>query len=451
MKEPNESKVRGLPLGKLNYLLAALTIAISVLLLYAAYRTSVGYKAMRESTEAYIEQQHSAYEMQVAFDYMTEQARCFVVTGDLIYLQHYFEEANVTRRWENAMDTLLATLNGTEASVRLKFATKQRAALMEREYYAMRLAVSVFGYDVSALPQEIQEIHLDARDAAASKQARSALANSMVLGETYLRKKAAIDENLQLCFQDMATRTEKQQSRAADELDMLMNRQELLVAALILLILAVVLLTSLLVIEPLLRGVQHIRREQPIPISGAYEFRFMARTYNLMYEANREKKERLAYEARHDKLTGLFNRSGYDFLMQNLELANAALLLIDIDKFKDVNDTYGHQTGDRVLARVASVLRENFRAEDYLCRVGGDEFAAVMLHSGPEVRDLIAGKVKTINDQLLHPADDLPPVSLSVGVAFGGARGGSGSIAKEADRALYQVKENGRCGCAFAA
>ena len=204
-------------------------------------------------------------------------------------------------------------------------------------------------------------------------------------------------------------------------------------------------------IEPLLSGVQHIRREQPIPISGAYEFRFMARTYNLMYEANREKKERLAYEARHDKLTGLFNRSGYDFLMQNLELANAALLLIDIDKFKDVNDTYGHQTGDRVLVRVASVLRENFRAEDYLCRVGGDEFAAVMLHSGPEVRDLIAGKVKTINDQLLHPADDLPPVSLSVGVAFGGARGGSGSIAKEADRALYQVKENGRCGCAFAA
>ena len=406
---------------------------------------------MRESTEAYIERQHSAYEMQVAFDYMTEQARCFVVTGDLIYLQHYFEEANVTRRWESAMDTLLATLNGTEASVRLKFATKQRAALMEREYYAMRLAVSVFGYDVSALPQEIQEIHLDARDAAASKQARSALANSMVLGETYLRKKAAIDENLQLCFQDMAMRTEKQQSRAADELDMLMNRQELLVAALILLILAVALLTSLLVIKPLLRGVQHIRREQPIPISGAYEFRFMARTYNLMYEANREKKERLAYEARHDKLTGLFNRSGYDFLMQNLELANAALLLIDIDKFKDVNDTYGHQTGDRVLVRVASVLRENFRAEDYLCRVGGDEFAAVMLHSGPEVRDLIAGKVKTINDQLLHPADDLPPVSLSVGVAFGGARGGSGSIAKEADRALYQVKENGRCGCAFAA
>ena len=131
-------------------------------------------------------------------------------------------------------------------------------------------------------------------------------------------------------------------------------------------------------------------------------------------------------------------------------MLTSALLLIDVDKFKNVNDTYGHDVGDKVLKHIASVLRESFRSNDHICRIGGDEFATIMVNAGPQFVELIRSKVERINERLIHPTtDDLPPISLSVGVAFGSEQNGTGNIVKDADLALYQVKEHGRCGIAF--
>ena len=113
------------------------------------------------------------------------------------------------------------------------------------------------------------------------------------------------------------------------------------------------------------------------------------------------------------------------------------------------NDNYGHAVGDRVLKRVAEILKKSFRSVDILCRIGGDEFAVVMTRVNSSMAPIVLKKITRANQLLQHPKDDMPPVSLSVGVAFSDRANPQGDIFKDADTALYRVKEAGRKGCAI--
>lgn len=439
----------GLPLGKLNYVMAAITLVISLLLIRATYQAAHGYERVNRASENYITWEQSASNIKDATDYLTEQARSFVMTGEKKYIENYFEEVNVRRRREKAMEDLRNT--GSEESYEmLEDAIKQSQAQMSLEYYAMRLTISAYGYNPTEFPVEVRSTTILSKDANLSRSEKQERAKMMVLDSNYLEKKASIDADLRAYLSDLEEETKAQQTEAANEMRRLLETQRLLIFALIVIFAIVIMMNSLLIINPLMKGILHIRTEQPIPISGSYEFQFLAKTYNLMFEANQKKTRELAFEASHDKLTGLYNRVGYDNLIKTTDMTTAALLLIDVDKFKHVNDTYGHDMGDRVLANIAHVLRESFRSGDYVCRIGGDEFATIMVNTGSQFDELIRGKVEHINERLQNPTDDLPPISVSVGVAFGGeARGSTGSVVKDADLALYQVKEHGRCGVAF--
>lgn len=449
MNDFSELKYRGLPMRKLNRIVSVISLLISVLLLLATGRTTSSYEDMRATTENYIMLKQCADDIEITSDYLTEQTRYFAATAEIQYMDNYFEEIHVTRRRENALQMLFDRLGNTETGMWAAMAVSQSAALQESEYYVMRLTSEAYGYNLETLPDEVAGVTLMPEDAALEPALKKQRAIDLLLDENYTKKKALIIETVDLCLHALVSETRLSQESSLEDLHQLLQRQRVLVFALIVVALAAVTATSILLISPLARGVFHIQNERPIPVRGAAEFRFLAKTYNMMFEANREKTEQLAYEASHDRLTGLYNRSGYDFLMKNADLETCALLLIDVDKFKSVNDTYGHSTGDRALVRVAAVLRENFRDEDYICRIGGDEFAAIMVNAGQQFTDLIRDKITHINEKLLHPDDGLPPLSLSVGVAFGnGAHSGS-HLAKDADLALYRVKEAGRCGCAF--
>ena len=125
-----------------------------------------------------------------------------------------------------------------------------------------------------------------------------------------------------------------------------------------------------------------------------------------------------------------------------------AFLIIDVDKFKLVNDNFGHEVGDLVLKKVAKLLQESFRATDYPARIGGDEFAVILTDMTVEMQPVIEGKIQKMNEILMNPEDGLPQVSLSVGGAFS-EKGFTEDLYKRADVALYEVKEHGRCGCRF--
>lgn len=159
--------------------------------------------------------------------------------------------------------------------------------------------------------------------------------------------------------------------------------------------------------------------------------------------------ERLSYQASHDELTGLYNRFGYDFLISEVELSSVYLLMVDVDDFKSVNDTYGHDVGDRVLIKIADTLKQTFRANDCICRIGGDEFVVVMVHAHTGLRTLVKSKVEKVNRALAVTSDGLPPISVSVGITYGSEASDAIELMKLADLAMYRLKRNGKQGYQF--
>lgn len=441
------NRKKGISIRGIYVLMALLLLIISVLLLFATFRTKSGYSLMREYTGSYILWERDADNLQLASDYLTEQVRCFVETGKREYLDNYFEEANVTRRRDKALESIGRITDDTEAYRSLEAAMGESVALMEREYYAMRLTIAAYGYDVKDFPEAIQKVELSEEDALLPPEKQEVRARKIVFDDVYHLKKQTISNHVQACLDILTAEVDAHQKAATDKLDDMLFKERTLIFIAILATLFTLLLTTLLVISPLLRAVVFIRADQPIPIKGSNEFQFLAKTYNLMYEANREKTERLTYDATHDQLTGIHNRSGYVFFLKNTDWESSALLLFDVDKFKKINDGSGHEVGDKALIKVAKTLRNSFRSQDHVCRIGGDEFAVIMVHTSPEHAELVKSKVERINEILGQGEDGLPPIRVSCGVAYGNSDQDVEQIFKTADGALYNVKAAGGCDC----
>lgn len=159
-----------------------------------------------------------------------------------------------------------------------------------------------------------------------------------------------------------------------------------------------------------------------------------------------DRKRLLEIKANLDGLTQIANRFSFDELTEKLKSSPlpVALVVCDIDGFKNINDTYGHVMGDATLKRVATLLSEYFRMTDVAVRLGGDEFAIVMPGSSSEYFDVIKERLKEINCRLAEPSADGTPVCvLSCGVSFS-ERGYKDELYKMADIALYEAKRNAK-------
>lgn len=164
-------------------------------------------------------------------------------------------------------------------------------------------------------------------------------------------------------------------------------------------------------------------------------------------QAQLENYKNLAYV---DSLTGLFNYTAFKYMKSRWpERTDWTYIVMDINWLKQTNDQYGHRAGDELLCCAARCIREAFyRAEDCF-RIGGDEFAVIMVDMTTDLTHTIEEKIDMVNDLPSNQADGLPPVSLSVGVAFSDRQDPGESIFKDADHALYHVKQHGKHGCGF--
>lgn len=162
-----------------------------------------------------------------------------------------------------------------------------------------------------------------------------------------------------------------------------------------------------------------------------------------------EKVKSLAHEASHDPLTGLFNRREFENRLESaLESAQVrhlthALLYLDLDRFKPINDEHGHEAGDDVLQGVAEAMSRHLRQRDTLARVGGDEFAILMENCPPEKAQELAGKIQQqVIDSIfmLHDGSQCS-VGVSVGVVIIDDESRDvKSLLRRADDALYEQK-----------
>ena len=433
-------------LSRFNALMLIIAVLTSLILFFAMYRTSALYKKAYFITQEALTLTQRTGDLQNASDYLTEQIRCFSITGDRAYLD---KEAKVTKRREHAIDALEEYDENSVALADLKEAMKESVSLMEVEYYAARMTVEAYGYDVTEFPEEIQNTELSDYDKNLSQEEMKDQAQQILFNETYRYKKEAISSNMKLSLSKLSSSLKEEQNEVSKELEQQMIVEHVLTWVLIILMFTIVFLTYKLIIRPLKESVSFIRNEKDIPLYGAYEIRFLAKTYNLMYHTHIANKEQLNFEATHDELTGLYNRRGYEFLLDNVDLETSALLLFDLDEFKSVNDTYGHDVGDKVLLRASDAIAKSFRNEDYVCRLGGDEFVVIMVHATSDMQELIKGKIQRLNDGLKDDKEGVPAISVSVGVAFGKIGLKPEELLKNADKALYDVKNSGRKNVGF--
>lgn len=156
----------------------------------------------------------------------------------------------------------------------------------------------------------------------------------------------------------------------------------------------------------------------------------------------------LTSKGTRDPLTGLPNRAAFDEAMAH-ELASVgrgpgpSLLLIDLDKFKLVNDSDGHLAGDAVLVAVAEVLLAHVRPSDVTCRLGGDEFAVVLPRTGPGRALQVARRLLAASRKAPGLSSATARVSFSVGVGWLSAPASAAALVGAADSALYAVKAAG--------
>jgi len=148
--------------------------------------------------------------------------------------------------------------------------------------------------------------------------------------------------------------------------------------------------------------------------------------------------EELRKLSNHDLLTGLFNRNFYEaelIRLQHSRLFPVSIVIADLDDLKAINDQYGHSAGDSMLQQAASVLRQSFRAEDIIARIGGDEFA-VLLPQTPE--NVVGAAVEQIRKNLA--ARNIPQLNLSIGFATTNKDSLLVEVMKQADDHMYQEK-----------
>jgi diguanylate cyclase (GGDEF)-like protein len=160
---------------------------------------------------------------------------------------------------------------------------------------------------------------------------------------------------------------------------------------------------------------------------------------------------RLQREARTDPLTGLSNRRALDGLFQRLREERPreqtiVAMAVDLDRFKEVNDRLGHETGDRCLTFLGELLRSSIRRGDHAVRVGGDEFILLMPNQSLAGAEQVARRLCSLFRQMpwIHPGVARPTLSVGLASTTIGELDDGRPLLRDADNALYQAKRSGR-------
>lgn len=232
--------------------------------------------------------------------------------------------------------------------------------------------------------------------------------------------------------------------------------------ALLMMLLGITGISQIMVVnvERLIEGARKFAdgdRRHRINVQVPPELRQVAAEFNKMVERIHESEAALAEEAREDVLTGLSNRRAFDETLDGAfarlrRLKDPVVLLsLDIDHFKKINDTYGHDVGDEVLRSVAQTLRGSTREVDRVFRVGGEEFAVLVAETNELGAQIAAERVRAaVAAKAVTTARGDLQITTSVGVALATNTMRKDALLKAADTALYRAKSQGRNQVALA-
>ena len=430
----------------INVSLVCVGMAITIVGIIALLNLLEVRDTTANTRDRYEESVAAATELMEASDYLTTSSRMYVVTGNVAYMDGYINEVENVRRRDHAVSILRNNASASEARKNLDAALNSSNRLCDLEYYAMRLVAEARGLD--AYPKQIASVEISQSDEALSAEQKRAKAVDLVFGNVYQGMKDPIIRHVEKCSSELSEdiMAEREESFAQEK----RLQTTLLVVLISDLALLAVAATGMhiFMIRPIRKHEKSIQNNESLKIMGSREIRNVAAAYNGLYAENLRRTALLKRQAETDGLTGVLNRGSFERLLEHYN-EDVALIIVDIDYFKRVNDGHGHEVGDEVLKKVANLLVRSFRTTDYVCRIGGDEFAVLLTDMKSEMRSVVTQKIKVILVELGDESDSLPKTTLSLGIAFSTSLPSNVSLYHAADKALYDAKHRGRNGFVF--
>ena len=188
---------------------------------------------------------------------------------------------------------------------------------------------------------------------------------------------------------------------------------------------------------------------KPLPAEEFARFAADMEKKKLEHRAGsrRTGRDQFTYDALHDPMTGLYNHTAFEILFHDSDQDHIAVLIAQIDDYDRLKKEHGAKLADRAVLRVTDVLRSSFRSADDICRLKADEFVIIMTRMTAPMHPYVYEKISQVNAVLQQPQDELPPLSLSVGVAFSDRENPEGDIFQDADSALMRMKKMRNTGC----
>ena len=439
------------PRGISVYVISTIAIVVAILLSVFAF-TLAGYisdtkDAIEASEQRYVKCEQAIEDLQDASDYLTMHARLFVVMGNRDNMDAYVEELYKTNRRGQAVETLESSFSyDQQAAAELQQALAASDSLAQSELSAMRIAAEYYG--TTGVPSVIASSEAIEGEQSMSSEEKIAQARNMMFDDSYTQAKKGIQANVESSSSALLAELNTDLENTNSLMQGLLFQLRIAVALLLCVIMVLVLILLMYVLKPLNHYIRRIEKNEPLEASGSYELQYLADAYNTMYEDNSKRIIQLREFAEHDPLTGISNRNGYDsFLAKHTR--DIALLLIDIDSFKEFNKVYGRDTGNAVMVKLANALNTAFRSTDFPCRIGSDKFAVIMTNMNANMQDTVTNKIGIVNSMLADDSDDLPLITISVGVAFSTEGMSDTDIFEAAHSALEHAQQNGRNCTAF--
>lgn len=441
-------KGKGIKVNILSGIFIAIGVIIMVASIFVITKIYDKYDEMMDSYQLDEIQKEAADSFQEASDYLTDQSRQFVVTGNIENAENYFEEINVAKRRDAAI-AMAENSNALELEVNLlNNAMELSESLAKQETHAMKLATCALNLDEAKLPEEIVSYELTEEELGLDSVSQQDLAVHLLYNSEYKDYKDRInwdiDNAIALIKDESGARYRENES----DLILVLNIATLLLFIMFILLMLIFIFNVLLVVKPAEKFVELLDKKEKLPEIGGYEFRKFARKYNDIYRSNKKNRELLREQGEVDELTGTLKVGTLELVRHNLSQNNEPLgiMLIDIDNFRSIKEANGYEMADKIVAKVANLFTTSFKSSDYIIRTSQDEFEIFLLRMEQKDSDMLIGRIAEINEKLKDTSDGVAEASVSVGVSFSEA-GFTVEAERKADMALNYVKENSRGTC----
>ena len=440
-------KGKGIKVNILSGIFIAIGVITMIASIFVIKRIYGKYDEMMDAYQFVDIQRESAESFKEASDYLTNQSRKFVVTGNIENAENYFEEINVTKRREAAIDMIEESHTLELESSLLDNAMELSESLAMQEVHAMKLATQAMNLNVK-LPEEITSYELTKEELSLDSDSQQSLAIQLLYNNEYEDYKDRInwdvDNAIKLIKDESGARYREDES----DLILILNIATLLIFIMFILLMLIFIFNALLVVNPAEKFVDLLDKKEKLPEIGGYELRKFARKYNDIYRSNKKNRELLREQGEVDELTGTLKVGTLELVRHNLTQTNEPLgiMLIDIDNFRAIKEANGYDMADKIVSKVANLFTTSFKSSDYIIRTSQDEFEIFLLRMEQKDSDMLVERIAEINAKLKDTSDGIAEASVSVGASFS-ENGYTVEAERKADMALNSVKENGRGTC----